>query len=348
MVDKYLESQATHLPGARSVRSQSLEEPGCHSGEFSPGSEVDAFRSLTCAVVRGSNVCLERNNQQTDRSHSSEERRRSCGEFTAGCEGDALRSLSCTNNDTTVKTCNTTSNNTRCQRYTQPTDSCRVGRVVDAIEQSNAPASVTYLPVINNQSSSCTTSKVEYCTEDTDGPEADASSPKPSRPVAVLSPTSACSATDSGYVEQDGTLSPNVILSMKSTRAVSGGTTPSHRRPVENHSSVVTLRNYQIELAEPGCQGSNCIICAPTGSGKTFTAGYICKTRRDRAIAQQQRFKCLFVVCIRNLISQQRDALCCIMPETGVVFGVDDRLTLSECFQQFDVVVATAQVCSSK
>ncbi|XP_031552444.1 uncharacterized protein LOC116289637 [Actinia tenebrosa] len=37
------------------------------------------------------------------------------------------------------------------------------------------------------------------------------------------------------------------------------------------------LRNYQIELAGPALEGKNCIICAPTNSGKTFVAMEITK-----------------------------------------------------------------------
>ena len=109
---------------------------------------------------------------------------------------------------------------------------------------------------------------------------------------------------------------------------------------------AVVLRDYQKQLAHAGLKGQNCIICAPTGSGKTYTAGHICQERRRLAIADRKRFKALFIVCIRNLIPQQRDALREIMAgDENTVTGIDDKFTLPQYFNTYDVVVATAQVC---
>ena len=105
----------------------------------------------------------------------------------------------------------------------------------------------------------------------------------------------------------------------------------------------IELREYQKELARPGVAGRNLIICAPTGSGKTFTAGYICRERREQAWGEGRRFRAAFIVCTRNLIGQQTDALRRIVGHDAVR-GADDKLALSVLSQYSDVVVATAQV----
>lgn len=110
---------------------------------------------------------------------------------------------------------------------------------------------------------------------------------------------------------------------------------------------TIIMRDYQKELAKPGLHGKNCIICAPTGSGKTLTAGYICQLQRMKATAERRPFKALFIVCIRNLVMQQRDALCQIVVgegESKLVGGLGETILLSEYMKMYDVIVLTAQI----
>ena len=323
-VDEYLESQAVCRSEARGVRS--------------------------CHILDERGPCISR-------------------ELSGGTVADASRSPSLSSDDETALKEPFDDNDFA--RNSHQVDDHRHGGA-SGIAAQNVPVAVSSncQPVTHDEAGYNALSEVQRTgTEDTDGPETDGpqpddveldgpdplipepgglkpdcpkpdiSSPQPLTPGAVSLPAS---ANDLGNVEQDGVPSPLRSAGLGSVGSV------ALRRPTESGRSPVTLYNYQLELAEPGCQGSNCIICAPTGSGKTFTAGHICKTRRDLAIAQGKTFKCLFVVCIRNLITQQRDSLLRIMPETGVVCGVDDKLTLSVYFQNYDVVVATAQVCLSQ
>lgn len=145
----------------------------------------------------------------------------------------------------------------------------------------------------------------------------------------------------------DSNMSSRVDSVAESECTLSDLLAPSVSLDVEIPSLDVVLRSYQLELAAPGVEGQNCIICAPTGSGKTFTAGYICRQQRRAALERGHKFKAVFIVCIRNLILQQRDALRQVIADANTVTGIDDRLTLSEFLNHYDVVVATAQVRGS-
>ena len=98
----------------------------------------------------------------------------------------------------------------------------------------------------------------------------------------------------------------------------------------------------------PGLNGTNCIICAPTGSGKTLTAGFICQTRRLEALKENKTFKTLFIVNIRNLIQQQKEALELIVQNESAsencVCGIGESFLLSEYMEKYDVTVLTAQI----
>lgn len=155
-------------------------------------------------------------------------------------------------------------------------------------------------------------------------------------------------------VGQDSTTSPLVVkLSERITehseeteiKCVLPDASSSLALPVcDPTCQTVELRNYQLNLAACGTEGRNCIICAPTGTGKTFTAGYICRQRGRKARNEGTQFKALFIVCMRNLVHQQRDALKQVMSDEFTVTGFDDGVILSEYLKVYDVVVATAQV----
>ena len=114
--------------------------------------------------------------------------------------------------------------------------------------------------------------------------------------------------------------------------------------PVDSNQQFF-LRSYQEELSRSAIKGDNCIICAPTGSGKTITAAYICKTIRDKHIATQKDFKALFIVCIRNLVTQQKEAFHKVFSaeEDHVVDALDPTLSIKAMMGRCDIIMLTAQ-----
>lgn len=109
---------------------------------------------------------------------------------------------------------------------------------------------------------------------------------------------------------------------------------------------TVELRRYQMELAKPSLDGLNNIICAPTGSGKTLTAGFIFQERWKLANKAGKRFRGLFIVCQRTLVQQQRKALEEFFPlDSGISVGaVEENQLLKEVLLlPFCLIVLTAQ-----
>lgn len=70
----------------------------------------------------------------------------------------------------------------------------------------------------------------------------------------------------------------------------------------DSSHSKIKLYNYQNELAAKAKNGTNCIICSPTGSGKTITAGSVIDHHLKEAKKNNQSYRVLYLVHIRFLV----------------------------------------------
>ncbi|XP_052100649.1 antiviral innate immune response receptor RIG-I-like isoform X3 [Mytilus californianus] len=109
------------------------------------------------------------------------------------------------------------------------------------------------------------------------------------------------------------------------------------------------LRGYQMELAEPALDHKNCIIVAPTGSGKTYVALKIIQDHMEKTI---DRFpKVVFLVEQSALAKQQADSCKKYLSKFRVklITGEIQRdskiqKSLSSWLDKKDILVVTAQL----
>jgi len=103
------------------------------------------------------------------------------------------------------------------------------------------------------------------------------------------------------------------------------------------------IREYQKELAAPGIQGKNCIVVAPTGTGKTLVACMIISAN----LKHKRGRKVIFLANTTPLAVQQQQKLSCrikgakVMHLTG---ETSDALALSSLLKKHDIVVCTPQI----
>ena len=104
-------------------------------------------------------------------------------------------------------------------------------------------------------------------------------------------------------------------------------------------SDKFKLRSYQEELAETGLRGDNCIICAPTGSGKTLISARIIS---NHLIEKQGFGKVVFVVSRVPLTHQQCKHFRSYLPNVHVegVHGRSER-QFHVMLKESDIVVCT-------
>uniref|UniRef100_UPI0035900E57 antiviral innate immune response receptor RIG-I n=1 Tax=Myxine glutinosa TaxID=7769 RepID=UPI0035900E57 len=80
-----------------------------------------------------------------------------------------------------------------------------------------------------------------------------------------------------------------------------------YRRGMKQTDNRFILRSYQLELAGPALSGLNCIIVAPTGSGKTLVAVTICRQHLDSACTGEKPRRVAFLVRTNPMLQQQFD-----------------------------------------
>ncbi|XP_069622498.1 antiviral innate immune response receptor RIG-I [Ranitomeya imitator] len=116
------------------------------------------------------------------------------------------------------------------------------------------------------------------------------------------------------------------------------------------HRSIkdIKLRKYQEELAQPAYNGKNTIICAPTGSGKTFVALSICD-HHLKSMPQGQKGKIVFMATKVPVYEQQKSVFCEYFDNTGyTVVGVSgedsENAPVGRIIEDSDIIILTPQI----
>ena len=104
-----------------------------------------------------------------------------------------------------------------------------------------------------------------------------------------------------------------------------------------------SIRGYQTELAQPGIEGKNYIVVAPTGSGKTLVAALVISHHLQTGKEKDEMRKVVFIVEKRPLAQQQTKELqrfipaaqvsCCIGDDTNnsIKTSIDDGHHIIVC-----------------
>ena len=148
-----------------------------------------------------------------------------------------------------------------------------------------------------------------------------------SRPEPKFYPIPTESSLDSHSQSKDISCVPSAQLFAKSNN-------------VTLRFSKEDIRKYQHELVEPGINGKNYIICAPTGCGKTLVAALIIESHFK---SNGRNSKVLFIVKTQQLAHQQRDKLLEYISGIQIIDITgesDDPIYVA--LPQFDVVVCTS------
>ncbi|NXJ66538.1 DDX58 helicase, partial [Rostratula benghalensis] len=107
-------------------------------------------------------------------------------------------------------------------------------------------------------------------------------------------------------------------------------------------------RSYQIELAQPAVNGKNTVICAPTGSGKTFVAVLICEHHFQNMPAGRKA-KVVFLATKVPVYEQQKTVFKQHFERSGYsVQGISGEtvanVSVEKVIQNSDIIVLTPQI----
>ncbi|XP_067656527.1 ATP-dependent RNA helicase DHX58-like [Haliotis asinina] len=116
----------------------------------------------------------------------------------------------------------------------------------------------------------------------------------------------------------------------------------------------LSLRRYQLELAENAVKQRNTIICAPTGSGKTRVALYIVKDHLEKQAEGEADGvkKVVFLARTVPLVNQQYDTFQRFLSQGYRIFklsGEDESsMYLHQLLDMYDIIVMTPQILENQ
>ena len=103
------------------------------------------------------------------------------------------------------------------------------------------------------------------------------------------------------------------------------------------------VRGYQWELAEPGINGKNYIVVAPTGSGKTLVAAVVISKHLEKNQSNEVKPKVVFIVNTKPLAEQQKKELQQFIPGAHVDCSTGDGgPSIFDLLPHNEVIVCTA------
>ena len=105
-----------------------------------------------------------------------------------------------------------------------------------------------------------------------------------------------------------------------------------------------SIRGYQTELAQPGIEGKNYIVVAPTGSGKTLVAALVISHHLQTGKEKDEMRKVVFIVEKRPLAQQQTKELQRFIPAAQVscCIGDDTNNSIKTSIDSHHIIVCTA------